>query len=143
MKIKCDKTGLRISILVYLLLFALVFLAAIPIKAKADQIPCIDTLAAAQYGQELRHIPLNYGIRGFAKKEFGDFYPVAVSRLESGGRWVGVNLLWSDTHQFGDKDIPFIKKEAARYEPLCQKYKGKIELSPFTEHNLKIGRAHV
>lgn len=100
------------------------------------QIPCLDTLATAQYGNQLRHIPLNFGIRGFAKKEFGDFFPVAKKELERGRVWVGVNLLWSDSHQFGDKDIPFIKKEAARYKPLCDKFPGKMEISTFTEHNL-------
>lgn len=102
----------------------------------AQQIPCIDTLAAAQYGQELKHIPVNYGVRGFAKKEFGDLFPVARQELARGRPWVGVNLLWSDTHQFSDKDIPFIKNEAKRYQPLCKQYPGKIELATFTEHNL-------
>lgn len=102
----------------------------------AEQIKCLDTLAAAQYGQELRHLPVEFGIRGFAKKEFGDFFPVAKAELARGRPWVGVNLLWSDTHQFGDKDLAFVKKEAQRYQPLCKQYPGKIELATFTEHNL-------
>lgn len=104
--------------------------------AYAEQIKCIDTLAAAQYGQELKHIPVEYGIRGFAKKEFGDFYPVARKELERGRVWVGVNLLWSDTHTFGQKDMAFVLKEAKRYQPLCTFYPGRIELTTFTEHNL-------
>jgi len=128
--------GLFFSILITFLLFALVALLGTPAPAKAEQIKCLDTLAMAQYGKERRHIPLEYGIRGFAKKEFGDFFPIAKARLEEGGKWVGVNLLWSDTHQFGDKDIPFIKKEAERYKPLCQRFPGRLEISTFTEHNL-------
>jgi hypothetical protein len=110
---------------------------AFAISAQAQQIQCVDTLAAAQYGKELKHIPRNFGIRGFAKKEFGDFFPVAKRELERGRPWVGVNLLWSDTHQFGDKDLPFVTSEAKRYEILCKEYPGKVSLTTFTEHNLQ------
>src|SRR5688500_14975337 len=74
-------------------------------SAEAEQIKCIDTLAGAQYGDALRHIPAQYGVRGFARKEFGDFFPVAKQELERGRPWVGVNLLWSDTHTFGERDM--------------------------------------
>lgn len=119
-------------------LFALIFTLILFTQAAiAQQIPCVDTLAAAQYGNELSHIPVNYGIRGFARKEFGDFYPVARQELQRGRPWVGVNLLWSDTHTYGDKDLKFVTSEAKRYQPLCKQYPGKIELATFTEHNLK------
>lgn len=128
----CKIKNLTFKIL--LAVVAFLFGAAI---SQAEQIKCVDTLAAAQYGSELRHIPKEFGIRGFAKKEFGDFFPVAKRELERGRPWVGVNLLWSDTHEFGDKDLPFVTSEAKRYEILCKEYPGKVELITFTEHNLK------
>lgn len=115
------------------IIFLLVFAGA----AAAEQIQCIETLAGAQYPEAVRSIPRQYGISGFARKEFGDFFPVAKRALADGRPWVGINLLWSDTHSFSQKDMPFVLKEAARYEPLCRQYPGKIELRTFTEHNLK------
>lgn len=103
----------------------------------AEPLPCVDTLASAQYGNQLKHIPLNYGIRGFAKKEFGDFFPVAKRELERGRRYVGAALTWRDNHTFTKDDLKFAKKEIKRYQPLCVQYKGKIEINVFTEHNLK------
>jgi hypothetical protein len=106
-------------------------------SAEAEQIKCVDTLAGAQYGEQLKHIPVEYGVRGFARKEFGDFFPVAKAELERGRPWVGANLLWSDTHTFGERDMPFVLKEAQRYQILCAQYPGKVEIAPFTEGNLK------
>lgn len=100
-------------------------------------VPCIDTLAAAKYPEALTAIPVNFAIGGFAKT-FGDFFPVAKRELDKGRRYIRVNLLWSDTHTYGDKDIPAIRKEAKRYQILCNAYPHTtIELAPFTEHNLK------
>lgn len=99
-------------------------------------LPCIDTLAAAQYGGQLKHIPLDYAIGGFANT-FGDFFPVAKKELQRGRKYIRVNLLWSDSHSFGDKDLKPAIKEARRYQSLCTAYPDRtIELSPFTEHNL-------
>lgn len=128
-------TSIKAAILV--LLYIATWLVPIAIRAELnEQIKCVDTLAGAQYPEQFKHIPKWYGVRGFAKKEFGDFFPVAKRELERGRPWVGVNLLWSDTHQFGDKDLPFVTAEAARYQPLCKQYPGKVELATFTEHNL-------
>lgn len=121
-----------IRFLICYFIFVLVF----AVGAHPEQIKCLDTLSAAQWGKEIRHIPLEYGIRGFAKKEFGDFFPVAKARLESGGRWSSVNLTWRDNHTFTKDDLKFAKKEIQRYQPLCKQYPGKIEVTPFTEHNL-------
>ena len=72
---------------------------------------------------------------GCFSNTFGDCQPLAKALLGSGKApsW-RTHLLWSDSHTFGDKDIPAITKEAKRWEPLCQKF--DIELSPFCEHNL-------
>jgi hypothetical protein len=116
------------------IIFAILLLVT---TAHAEQIQCIETLAGAQYPEAVRSIPRQFGISGFAKREFGDFFPVARRALQDGRPWVGVNLLWSDTHDFSEKDLPFVINEAKRYEPLCQQYLNKIELRPFTEHKLK------
>ncbi len=98
-------------------------------------INCLDLLASAKYPNEALKFK-NYGIRGFATT-FGDFYPVAEKLLKAGLDHLGVDLLWSDTHSFGDANIPEIKKLSAKYQTLAEKYPGRyIELSPFTEHNL-------
>lgn len=99
------------------------------------KINCVDTLGAAKFPAELKAIPLNIGISAFAKT-FGDAFPIIKRELERGRSHVRINLLWSDSHSYGDSDIPFIKSEARRYEPLCAKYPEKVELAPFTEHNL-------
>jgi hypothetical protein len=103
----------------------------------AEPIPCVDTLSAAQWGKQLRHIPVDFGVRGFAKREFGDWFPYAVKELNRGRPWVGSNLGWKDNHTFTQDDLKFAKKEIRRYQPLCAKFKGKVEITPFTEHNLK------
>ena len=105
--------------------------------APAAPTPCIDTLAAAQYGAELKALPNHIAISGFAKT-FGDFFPVAKKELDRGRQYIRVDMMWSDSHSFGDKDIPFLKKEGKRYEILCAAYPDrKIELATFTEHNLQ------
>lgn len=114
-----------------ILLFFFLFISS----AYADFRPCIDTLGAPKYPNELRAIPNHFGIGSFAQT-FGDFFPVAKKELERGREKIRVNLTWSDTHSYGDRDIPVIKKEAKRYQILCKLYPGKIELATFTEHNL-------
>lgn len=101
------------------------------------QTPCVDTLGAAKYPDEVRVIPLNFGIGVFAKT-FGDAFPLVKKELERGRKYIRVNLLWSDAHSYGDKDIPAITKESKRYQILCANFPDrKIELAPFTEHNIK------
>lgn len=99
--------------------------------------PCVDTLAAAKFPGVLSAIPKNYAIGGFAKA-FGDFFPVAKKELEAGREYIRVNLIWSDSHTYGDKDNKTIISEARRYQILCAQYPDRtIELAPFTEHNVK------
>lgn len=100
------------------------------------QVKCIDTLGAAKFPNQLNAIPLDYGIGGFATT-FGDFFPVAKKELQKGRRMVRVNMLWSDSHSYGDQDIPFLKREAKRYQPLCASNPGRVFLAPFTEHNVQ------
>lgn len=98
--------------------------------------PCVDTLGAAKYGNELKAIPLNYGIGVFART-FGDAFPVVKKELERGRKYIRVNLLWSDAHAYGNKDLPFIRNESKRYNALCVAHPdATIEIAPFTEHNI-------
>lgn len=106
------------------------------LTAAPTPIPCIDTLGAARYPDALKAVPLDYAIGGFAQT-FGDFFPVAKQELDRGRKFIRVNLLWSDTHSYGDKDLPAIRKEAKRYNILCTDFSDAvIELAPFTEHNI-------
>lgn len=69
---------------------------------------------------------------------FGDAFS-SVDKLLATGRCplFRVQLLWSDVHAFGDKDIPEVRKLAKKYELLKRKYPSVvIEISPFCEHNL-------
>lgn len=94
-----------------------------------------DTLAAPLYASQIKAIPNQYAIRGFAEI-FGNFYPVAESQLRGGRQALGVNLLWSDQHTFGDRNIPDIRRLSTKYEYLCVRHPGVIEITPFTEHKL-------
>lgn len=122
----------RASLLGFYLATAL-FVAS---SAKADPQPCIDTLAAAKYPKILRAIPNRFAVSCFART-FGDCLPVAMEEMRQGRSKMRINLMWSDTHTYGDRDLPFIRKEAARYNGLCKTYPERIELAPFTEHNIK------
>lgn len=104
-------------------------------SALADFRPCIDTLAAAQYGEELRHIPNRIAVSGFART-FGDFFPVAKKELDRGRELIRVQLIWKDDHKFGPPEFKAAVKEAKRYNILCGVFPGRLEVSPFTEHNL-------
>lgn len=76
---------------------------------------------------------------GFFDNTFGNALPAA-ERIIASGRapLVRVQLIWSDSHTFGDKDIKHVRKLCRKYQALKQKYPSVIfELSPFCEHNLK------
>lgn len=97
---------------------------------------CIDTLGAAKYPGVLRAIPNDICIGAFART-FGDFFPVARSELAAGRACMRINLIWSDSHAYGDKDLKFVQSESKRYNALCAQYPDrKIEIAPFTEHKL-------
>ena len=95
----------------------------------------LDLLAGAKYPKEV--IRSKGFALGFFAETFGDAYPVIESVIKAGCKLVRVHLIWSDTHQFGDKDIPKIKKLAAKYNQLANKYPAiDLRLSPFCEHNI-------
>ena len=101
----------------------------------AEPRPCVDTLAAAKFGEELKHIPNHVGVTGFANT-FGDFFPVAKKELARGREFIRIQGVWKDNHSFGNSDLKLALKEARRYEDLCVQYPGKVEFSPFTEHTI-------
>lgn len=93
----------------------------------------IDTLAGAKYPNIVRTIPNHLAV-GFFAETFGDAFPIVRKELEAGRSKVRVHFIWSDTHTFGDRDIPKVQALARRYAPLCAT--GRLELSPFCEHNV-------
>lgn len=99
----------------------------------------IDYLAGVKYQKViLDEHPAGWGA-GFFARTFGPALKT-VDALLATGRCpaVRIQMLWSDTHQFSDSDIPALKKIAKQYEVLAKKYKTvRIYLSPFCEHNLK------
>lgn len=95
----------------------------------------IDTLAGAKYPKVVRSIPNTLAV-GFFAETFGDAFPVVQRELESGRCKIRVHLLWSDSHSFGDRDIPKIRKLARKYQALAARFPGRVEISPFCEHNL-------
>lgn len=92
-----------------------------------------DTLAGAKYPKVVRSIPNQYGIGVFAET-FGDAFPLVKNELYRGRAWVRVQFIWSDTHSFGDKDIPTLRRLAKKYAPLCNT--GRLQVSFFCEHNV-------
>lgn len=107
------------------------------VLVSSTQTPCVDTLALPKYPDSVKAVPLHFGIGTFAKT-FGDAFPFVKKELERGRKYIRVNLLWSDSHSYGDKDIKAITAESKRYQILCANFPDrKIELAPFTEHNIK------
>lgn len=99
-------------------------------------INALDLLAGAQYKKEVLQVSSQFAIGLFAET-FGDAYPVAEEALRRGCKLIRIQLLWSDSHSFGDNDIKKIKKLAAKYNQLANKYPAAdVRLSPFCEHNL-------
>ena len=97
----------------------------------------LDLLGGARYKRvALAGLPAGWALGGFAET-FGDFYSVADGALKRGCPHVRVHLLWSDSHFFGDADIPKIRRLSRKYNQLAHKYPAAtIEISPFCEHNL-------
>lgn len=98
----------------------------------------LDLLAGAKYQKEaIACLPAGWALGGF-DNTFGDFLPVAKNALIKGCPHVRIHMLWSDSHTFGDRDIPKIKRIAEKWEKVAKAYPNSvIELSPFCEHNLK------
>jgi hypothetical protein len=96
----------------------------------------LDLLAGATYTKEVQAFAKDYAIGLFAET-FTEAYKTAEAALKKGCKHLKINLLWSDSHSFGDKDIPKIKKLAKKYNELAKKYPGQnVFLSPFCEHNV-------
>lgn len=122
--------------LLYYLVFSFCFSLALVGYAHTEQIQCHDVLASSQYPQPVLKSKLKC-IRGFEYAFGKSFQPLATNFLASGKRYLGVNCLWSDTHQFGDKDIPLLRKCASDYAKIIEQFPHvDLELTPFTEHNL-------
>ncbi len=98
-----------------------------------------DILAFVKYKQvAIDHIPNGSNI-GFFDEAFGDASQAITEYLtKKTTPLIRVNLIWSDTHTFGDSDIPKIKRRSKFYQQLSIKFpQTKIEVAPFTEHNLQ------
>lgn len=111
-------------------------IAVLVTRAALSSRPCMDVLGAAKYPGVLDVIPKHYAIGVFANT-FGDAFPIIKRELEAGRSYARVNLLWSDSHSYGDADKTAIKREAGRYQQLCKSFPGRVALAPFTEHNLR------
>lgn len=96
----------------------------------------LDLLAAATYTGQFKAFGKKYALGVFAEA-FGDAFKTVEAALKAGCTLIRVQLIWSDTHSFGDKDIPKVKKLAAKYNALANKYPAAdLRLSPFCEHNV-------
>ena len=99
----------------------------------------LDQLGAARYADlAVREHPDGWAFGAF-DTTFGNALPV-FERIVKTGRCplIRVQLLWSDTHQFGDRDIPAIKKRARLYQKLkLENSHITVEISPFCEHLIK------
>lgn len=98
----------------------------------------LDLLGMAKYPDiAIKCFPRGWSLGVFCEA-FGDPF-LAVEKLLQTGKCphVRFQLLWSDSHSFGDKDIPRINKLGKRCEQVKQKFPGvDIEISTFCEHNL-------
>ena len=67
----------------------------------------LDLLAGARYKKEVTNFAQTHCIGLFAET-FGNALPVAEKALRKGCKFLRIQLLWSDSHALGDKDIPKI-----------------------------------
>jgi hypothetical protein len=99
----------------------------------------LDLLGAAKYPEIVqREFPEGWAL-GVFDNTFGNAYRVVQTLVDTGRcPHVRIQMLWSDTHQFGDGDIKKLKKIARPYELLARRSPQiRFELSPFCEHNLR------
>lgn len=92
----------------------------------------IDTLAGVKYKQVLRALPPECAL-GFFAETFGDAYELVAKKLKR-GHPVRVQLCWSDTHQYGTKELKRAKELMFKYKPLTEKYEN-LYISPFCENH--------
>jgi len=98
---------------------------------------CMDYLLGAMYPDLiLRHHPRGWGIGLFAR-EGGDAFSLAKAISDKGrAPLIRMQLLWAGTgHEYGEKDIPALRRLARRYNKLTGH--ARVQLSPFCEHNLR------
>lgn len=98
----------------------------------------LDYLGLARFSKEARDaFPSGFAL-GVFSKTFGDSMPLVKEIVATGKcKALRVQLLWSDTHSFSDRDIGELKKEAHRWEEFARHHKKvPVYLSPFCEHNL-------
>lgn len=100
--------------------------------------PGVDTLGLPKYVKMVKeNLPRGWWFSSFAET-FGDGIK-AIDEVNSTGKPKGfrIQLIWSDTHKFGDSDIPKVISLSKRIQVLALKYPNiKCEVSPFCEHNL-------
>lgn len=96
----------------------------------------MDFLAGACYPKVFSQFAKNYALGVFAET-FGDAFSEVETALIKGCKLIRIQLIWSDTHSFGNKNINKIKKLARKYNALANRFpEADIRLSPFCEHNL-------
>ncbi len=102
-------------------------------------VPGVDTLALPKYTSMVKEsLPVGWWFSSFGEV-FGDGVK-AIDEVNSTGKPRGfrIQLLWSDTHSFGDKDISKLIELSKRTQAMARKYPNiKCEISPFCEHNLQ------
>jgi hypothetical protein len=99
----------------------------------------LDYLGLARYPRiAARDHPKGWAAGCFAET-FGDAREAAKELLATGRvPKMRVHLLWSDTHEFGDKDMAALQRLASQWDEIARGHKNTaFELSPFCEHNLK------
>lgn len=98
----------------------------------------MDYLAGALYGNNLIKAHPNGFASGFFAETFGDAFPVIRKLLKTGKcPLVRINLLWEDSHNYGNKHINKIKILAKKCEALANEFPDiDVRVAPFTEHNI-------
>lgn len=98
----------------------------------------MDYLAGAKYGREILKTHPEGFAAGFFAVTFGDAFPV-IDKLLATGKCplVRINLLWEDSHTYGNKNVKQMRKLARKCQALATKYPSvDVRIAPFTEHNL-------
>ncbi len=97
----------------------------------------LDYLAGALYGKSILAAHPQGFAAGFFAETFGDAFPVIEALVKTGKcPLVRVQLLWSDAHRFGDKDIPKIRQLSRKCQALANKYPHvDFRISPFCEYD--------
>lgn len=97
----------------------------------------IDYLAGARYKRSILKSHPNGWAAGFFAETFGDAFPVVDNLLKTGKcPLVRIQLLWEDSHKFGDKHINKIKALSRKCQILANRYPSvDVRISPFCEYD--------